>query len=135
MAYNTSIQPTTSYSPFFLMLGRTARMLVYGTNTSQRQNVHCFVRDTAAVLERAYQYVRSTMELKQEYQKELYDRRPLQRRGFSMVPFNCCPTWLFSEASSSLDRALQDSKISDITYRIRNCKGRCRRLVVHFTIA
>jgi len=78
MAYNTSIQPTIGYLPFFLMFGRTARMpidLVYGTNTPQRQNVHCFVRDTAAVLERAYQYVRSTMELKQEHQKELHDRK------------------------------------------------------------
>jgi len=41
--------------------------------------------------------------------------------------------WVFLEALSSLDRALQDSKkLSDITCRIKSCKGRCYRLVVHF---
>jgi len=58
------------------MFGRTARMpidLVYGTNTPSCQNVHSFVRDTAVVLEKAYRCVRSTVGLKQEHQKELYD--------------------------------------------------------------
>ena len=78
MAYHTSIQLTTGYSPFFLMFVRTARMpidLVYGTNNPNSQNVHCFVRDMTNILENAYCHVHLTMGLKQEHQKELYDQK------------------------------------------------------------
>ena len=97
------------------MFGRIARMpidLVYGTNTSSCQNVHCFVRDTAAVLEKAYQCVRSTVGLQQEHQKELYDRRELATQGplssgrLFVAPFISCSTWLLTKAPSLLDGAL-----------------------------
>jgi len=42
----------------------------------------------------------------------------------------CCSMGLFPEVSSSLDRVVK--RISDVTYRIQNCKGRPHRLVVHF---
>ena len=140
MAYNTSIQPTTGYSPFFLMFGRTARMpidLVYGTNNSNSQNVHCFVRDMANVLENAYRHVRSTMGLKQEHQKELYDRK---RHG---DPYKVGDlVWLHSPVvPRGSSRKLHHpwtgpykivKQLSDVTYRIQSCRGRRCRLVVHF---
>ena len=140
MAYNTSIQPTMGYSPFFLMFGRTARMpidLVYGTNNSNSQNVHCFVRDMANVLENAYRHVRSTMGPKQENQKELYDWK-----GHG-DPYKVGDlVWLHSPVvPRGSSRKLHHpwigpykivKQLSDITYRIQSFRGRRRRLVAHF---
>ena len=122
------------------MFGRTARMpidLVYGTNNSNSQNVHCFVRDMTNVLENAYHHVRSTMGLKQEHQKELYDRK---RHG---DPYKVGDlVWLHSPvvprgSSRKLHRPWTGpykivKQLSDVTYRIQSCRGRRRRLVVHF---
>ena len=78
MAYNTSIQPTTGYSPFFLMFGRKAGLpidIMYGTGQADNFSVDRFVNDVSVVLENAYQHVRNTMGFKQDRQKELYDRK------------------------------------------------------------
>ena len=78
MAYNTSIQPTTGYSPFFLMFGRKARLpidIVYAIAQTDNLPMDTFVNDMSVVLENAYQHVRITMGLKQDHQKKLYNRK------------------------------------------------------------
>ena len=60
MAYNTSIQPTTGYLPFFLMFGRKARLpidIMCGTGQADNFSVDRFVNDVSVVLENAYQHV------------------------------------------------------------------------------
>ena len=122
------------------MFGRTTRMpidLVCGTNNPNSQNVHCFVRDMANVLENGYRHVRLTMGLKQKHQKELYDQK---RHG---DPYNVGDlVWLHSPVvPHGSSRKLHHpwtgpykivKKLSGITYCIQSCRGRCQRLVVHF---
>ena len=139
MAYNTSIQPTTGYSPFFLMFRRRARLpidIVYGTNQPQSQTVSSFVSDTKTVLEYAYRHVRDTMRLKQDRQKELYD---CKRHGEFYQVGDL--VWLHSSvvprgASRKFHHPwtgpYKIKKLADVTYRIQNCRGRRCRLVVHF---
>ena len=64
MAYSTSIQPTTGYSPFFLMFGRKARLpidIMYGTGQADNFSVDRFINDVSVVLENAYQHVGITI--------------------------------------------------------------------------
>ena len=91
------------------MFGRKARLpidTVYGTAQPDNLPVDCFVNDMSVVLENTYQHIRNTMGLKQDHQKELYDRRILSGRKFSMASFFCCPSWSISKVSSTLDRTI-----------------------------
>ena len=77
------------------MFGRKARLptdIVYGTTQSNDLPVDNFVKDLSVVLENAYQRVCTTMGLKQDCRKELYDHRKiLSDKKFSMASFSCCP--------------------------------------------
>ena len=78
LAYNTSINPTTGKTPFFLMFGRQVRMpidIIYGNPTPQPSTVPQYVANLRAQLETAYQRVRERMGRNLERQKELYDRK------------------------------------------------------------
>ena len=79
MAYNSSVHPTTGYTPFYFMFGRNTRIpidLMYGscpTEVNQPSNANEFVAKLQDRLQKAYTCVQDTMGHQLDRQKELYD--------------------------------------------------------------
>ena len=140
MAYNTSIHPTTGYTPFYLMFGRQARMpidIMYGTPTPQVLSHAEYAERLHQDLELAYHRVRVHLGHKLCHQKDLYDRKVHGR------PYECGDlVWLHSPAvprgqSKKLRRPWTGPfrvvrKLSDAVYRIQHAQAPRQRLVVHF---
>ena len=79
MAYNSSKQATTGYSPFYLMFGREARLpvdIMYRT-PSQKEEVPLagYVSNLRDLLHEAYERVRENVGEVQERQEQLYNRK------------------------------------------------------------
>ena len=140
IAYNTSVHPTTGYTPFFLMFGRLAKMpidIMYGTPVPEESTASKYATSLKRNLKAAYKHVRDQMGHKQDRQKELYDRRV---HGKPFEPGDL--VWLHCPVvprgqSRKLHRPWTGPfqvvrKLSDATYRIHNTRARRQRLVVHF---
>ena len=141
MAYNSSVHPTTGYSPFFLMFGRHVRIpvdLIYELpSESKSVSPSTFATNLQATLAGAYRQVREHMGHKLDLQKVIYDRK-VHGRQFSEGDL----VWLHSPAvpkgrARKFHRPWTGpykviKRISNATYRIQDVQSRRHRPVVHF---
>ena len=139
-AYNTSIHPTTGFSPFALMFGRQARMpidIVLGTASPPPCTVPQYTANLHASLEAAYAFVQHQMHHRLEYQKSCYDTRT-QGKPFRIGDM----VWLHNPAvphgrSRKLHRPWTGpyrvvARLSDAVYHLQHVHCRRKRPVVHF---
>ena len=81
MAYNSSVQSTIGYSPYFLMFGRDAHLpmgIIYDTTTPdgmEQQPYAAYVKSQHALLTDAFRRVRENTGRKYSFQNELYNKK------------------------------------------------------------
>ena len=142
MAYNTSIQSSIGFSPFYLMFGLQAKLpidLAYGTGNQEgeSQSVGEYVASLKTKMSTAFDLVSKNVSKHHVYQKELYNQKvhgelfeagdwvwlysPVVSRGGSRK-FNCPWKGPYTVIK----------QISDITYRVQHQQRRKDRQIVHF---
>ena len=97
MAYNSSVQSTTGYSPYFLMFGRDAHLpmgIIYYTTTPDGiEQCAAYVKSQHALLTDAFRRVRENTGQKYSFQNELYNKKV---QGQPLVDGDM--VWLFNLA-------------------------------------
>ena len=139
MAYNSSIQPTTGFTPFYLMFGRQARIpvdVMYGSPVVE-SSPSTYANALRKSLTTAYNQVRVKMDAQFQRQKQFYDKK-VHGKPYKVGDL----VWLYSPAvppgqSKKLHHAWSGpfkiiKQLSDATYRIADTHEKHHRQVVHF---
>ena len=94
LAYNTSVQPTTGYTPFYLMFGRQARVpidIMFGDSPVVTSSPSVYATKLQQSLTTAYDQVRNKMDATFQRQKQFYDQK-VHGRPFTVGDL----VWLYS---------------------------------------
>ena len=80
MAYNTSVQSSMGFTPFYLMFGCQARLpvdIIYGTGApeGESRDVSTYVASLKRRMSEAFEIVRRNVSKHHQYQKTLYDEK------------------------------------------------------------
>ena len=140
MAYNTSVQASTGYTPFFLMFGQQARIpadVMYGAPTSSAYSVNQYAATLRKQLDSAFALAQNHSLSSHLRQKALYDKK-VHGKPYKKDDF----VWLHSPLSKrGVNKKLYHpwsgpykvvKKLSDANYRIQQLQGRRNRKIVHF---
>ena len=140
MAYNSSVQATTGYTPFYLMFGRQARLpfdVLYGTCESAIHSPSEHGTTLHKQLAEVFALVTSRLATQHQRQKEFYNQKV---HGQLYAPRDL--VWLHSPViRRGQSRKLHHpwikpykiiKRLSEVTYRIQKVEGRRQRKVDHF---
>jgi len=139
MAYNSSVQSSTGYTPFYLMFGRQARLpidVLYGTREDSYQSHGNYAKLLECRLTNAFDIVREHVSKEHQRQKHFYDAK-VHGEPYKAGDY----VWLHSPPPKGTSRKLHHpwtgpfkviKKVSDATYHIQHLYGNRQRKVVHF---